>query len=230
MASRGARNASPGATPRRGRPPRISQDQIIAAAKSLAPKQVTMQAVADVLAVDRSALNYYVGDRDGLLEILVTDLFDTQLRGVDLPDEAWQEVVAAYGRAIREGAISIGASVAYVSFRGAGGEASLALAERVLSTLLSVGFTVEQATGVLTMVSVLALASARDELTAASQDKPAQLPEVVAGLSRLPDDKFPAMREAITHTSGPTREFDFELEVVINGLERLLTRADLAEP
>lgn len=222
MASGGTPNGSSRPTPRRGRPPRISQDQIITAAKSLAPDQITMQAVADVLGVDRSALNYYVGDRDGLLEILVTDLFETQLQGVDLPTDAWQEVVAAYGRAIREGAIRIGVSVAYVSFRGAGGEASLALAERVLSTLLSAGFTVEQATGVLTMVSVLALASARDELTAASINKPAQLPEVVAGLSRLPDDRFPAMRHAIAHTSGPIKEFEFELEVVINGLEQLL--------
>ncbi len=93
----------------RGRPPRIDQKQIVAAARAIAPGALTMQAVADALGVDRTTLHYYVGDRDGLLELVVADLFDSELRSLKLPENAsWQEVLRAYGSAIRQGVLKLG--------------------------------------------------------------------------------------------------------------------------
>jgi|HubBroStandDraft_3_1064219.scaffolds.fasta_scaffold12670_6 AcrR family transcriptional regulator len=56
----------------RGRPARISRERIIAAARTIAPETLTMQKVADVLGVDPKALNYHVGDRDGLRQLVVS--------------------------------------------------------------------------------------------------------------------------------------------------------------
>lgn len=70
-----------------------------------------MQAVADALGVDRTALHYYVGDRDGLLELVVADLFDAELGAIDLPaDAAWQDVLRAYANAIHQGVLKYGAT------------------------------------------------------------------------------------------------------------------------
>lgn len=54
----------------RGRPTRISRERIFAAARTIAPEALNMQKVADVLGVDRKALNYHVGDGDGLRQLV----------------------------------------------------------------------------------------------------------------------------------------------------------------
>ena len=80
----------------RGRPPRISQEQIVSAARSVAGKNLTMQAVADALGVSRKALHYYVGDREGLLTLMVLDRFDRELAPVELPeDDEWRVTLRA---------------------------------------------------------------------------------------------------------------------------------------
>ncbi|MFI7669437.1 hypothetical protein [Nocardia sp. NPDC049526] len=62
-----------------------------------------MQAVADELGVDPKALNYYVGDRDGLRELVALDIFESELARVTLPvDRAWQDVAFLYATALRD--------------------------------------------------------------------------------------------------------------------------------
>src|SRR5689334_6406529 len=48
---------------RRGRPPTIDRAGIVAAARRLDPKTLTLQAVADDLGVQRQSLSYHVADR-----------------------------------------------------------------------------------------------------------------------------------------------------------------------
>lgn len=221
MAGEGTQRKRP-APGRRGRPPRIDQQQIIAAAKTLAPGQLTMQAVADALGVDRSALNYYVGDRDGLVQLLVADLFDSELATVELPGTDWQDILRVYGHAIRDGVVRIGVVGTHFTLRGLGGSASLELAERITQTLLTAGFTVAQATDILTLVAALAFSDARDTLAMTEHREHAQLPEVADALARRPAEQYPAMRRVLAEIDHYARDFDFELDVVILGLERLL--------
>ena len=77
----------------RGRPARISRERIIAAARTIAPEALTMQKVADVLGVDPKALNYHVRDRDGLRQLVVLDVFESELRRVKIPGGGdWRNV------------------------------------------------------------------------------------------------------------------------------------------
>ncbi|MGZ8814674.1 MAG: TetR/AcrR family transcriptional regulator, partial [Mycobacterium sp.] len=120
----------------RGRPPRISRDQIVAAARSISTSDLTMQAVADALGVSRKALHYYVGDRAGLLTLMVLDQFERELAPVELPaDDDWRATLRAYAVAFRDGLIRVGIedqATDFTQLRGLSTAAALALADRVL--------------------------------------------------------------------------------------------------
>ncbi|MEN3220820.1 TetR/AcrR family transcriptional regulator C-terminal domain-containing protein [Mycolicibacterium porcinum] len=212
----------------RGRPPRIDQEKIVAAARAIAPGALTMQAVADALGVDRTTLHYYVGDRDGLLELVVADLFETELRSIQLPEGAsWQEILRAYGNAIRQGVLKLGATATSFRLRGTSGAASLALAEQVLRALTDGGFRSDDAGRVLTLVSGLAMSAAHDVLGSAESRLHHQTPEVVRALKDLPSGDFPLLSGVVAGRgvdATAAQDFEFNLDIVIAGLEQYLAR------
>jgi len=183
-----------------------------------------MQAVADALGVDRTALHYYVGDRDGLLELVVADLFDAELGAIDLPaDAAWQDVLRAYANAIHQGVLKYGATRMNFRISGAGGAESLALTERVLAALTDGGFGVDDAGRILTLVSGLAMSAAHDVLGAADSRLHHQMPEVARALQNFADSDFPLLGAVVARRAeASTTDFEFNLDVVITGLERRL--------
>jgi AcrR family transcriptional regulator len=215
--------------PRRapGRPPRISRDKIVAAARSVANKDLTMQSVADALGVSRKALHYYVGDRQGLLTLVVLDLFESELARVQLPVDAdWRTVLRAYAVAFRNGVVEVGSVTALTQFRGVSASAALALGERVLEALLAAGFTAEDARRGLTAVSNLAQSSAQGAVLQASTGVHPHHAETSAALHRAPPDAYPALRRVLAaappSAGDAERQFGFELELVIAGLDKLL--------
>ncbi|ORA32691.1 TetR/AcrR family transcriptional regulator [Mycobacterium aquaticum] len=211
---------------RRGRPRRIDHQQIVAAARGIAPEDLTMQAVADALGVDRTALHYYVGDRDGLLELVVADLFENEIRAIELPDDIdWRETLRAYANAIRQGVLKLGATGMSFRLSGIGGAASLVLAERVLRSLTGAGFGVDDAGRILTLVSGIALSAAHDVLGSADSRRHHQNPEVARVLKELPAEDFPllgAVNARRAAAAADDHDFDFNLGVIIAGLEHAL--------
>jgi AcrR family transcriptional regulator len=185
-----------------------------------------MQAVADALGVDRKALHRHVGDRDGLLELVVADVFETRLAEVVLPREAaWQELLRAYITAIRDGIVQSGSVRTHYRLTGAPGSASLALAERVLQALVQAGFSVVDAGGILAFVGEVAFSAARNALLAADASDHPQLPEVASALEALPAESFPLLGQVVErrHAHAPgEQDFDLAVRIVIAGLERLL--------
>lgn len=182
-----------------------------------------MQAVADVLGVSRKALHYYVGDRQGLLSLVVADRFDTELVSVELPAHGdWQSVLRSYALAFRDGLVQVGVAVDHTPLRGAGAAAALALAERVLDVMLTAGFAADDARRGLTALANLAQTAAQAAIreTAGQHDYGA---ETAAALADT-DGDYPALRRALaTAQVSAEDQFDFELAVVIAGLESLLT-------
>jgi AcrR family transcriptional regulator len=67
-----------GERPRRGRPPRIGREQVVAAAVELGVDALTMTAVAERLGVSHQALYRWVRDRDELIA-LVADVYVQRL-------------------------------------------------------------------------------------------------------------------------------------------------------
>jgi TetR/AcrR family transcriptional regulator, tetracycline repressor protein len=216
------------AVPRtRGRPPRISRDQIVAAARSVAAGDLTMQAVADALGVSRKALHYYVGDREGLLTLVVLDLFERELDRVELPvDDDWRKVLRAYTVAFRDGLIQVGVATDFTQLRGIGASAALALADRVLDALLTAGLDPDTARYGLTAASNIAQSAAQTVGAQTASGVHRHRAQTSAALQQQPQDTYPALRRVLASAEPQEHDaqsqFDFELDLVIAGLERIL--------
>lgn len=207
----------------RGRPPRISREQIVAAARAVPARDLTMQAVADELGVSRKALHYYVGDRQGLLSLVVIDRFETGIAGIELPAHAdWQSVLRSYAHAFRDGLVQVGVAVDHTPLRGAGATAALTLAERVLDVMLAAGFPADDARRGLTALATIAQAAAQSAIRAGTGQHDYGA-ETAAALADTDAHDYPSVRRALAGVSGSDADqFDFELDVIIAGLATLL--------
>ncbi|MGV0794655.1 TetR/AcrR family transcriptional regulator [Mycolicibacterium sp. XJ1819] len=221
-------NGAPGRT--RGRPPRISRAQIVAAARTVAPAGLTMQAVANELGVSRKALHYYVGDREGLLTLMVLDLFERELEPVELPDgDDWRAVLRAYAIAFRDGLVQVGVATDFTQLSGLSTSAALGLADRVLDALLSAGLDPDSARHGLTAASNIAQSAAQTVVAqAGAAGVHRHRAETSEALRREPQDTYPALRAVLASAEPKGRDaetqFEFELDLLTEGLQRLLAR------
>lgn len=211
----------------RGRPPRISRKKIVSAARRLETKDLTMQAVADELGVTRKALHYYVGDREGLLTLVLLDLFERELDSVELPvDGDWRVVLRAYAVAFRDGLIQVGMSTDFTQLQGLSAAAALSLADRLLDTLLSAGLDPDSARLALTAASNIAQSAAQSVAAQTDSGIHHHRAEAAAALLNEPQNTYPALRRVLesAQTAGHDAEtqFDFELGLLIAGVERIL--------
>jgi TetR/AcrR family tetracycline transcriptional repressor len=211
----------------RGRPPRISREQIVAAARSVAANDLTMQAVADVLDVSRKALHYYVGDREGLLTLLVLDQFERQLSSVELPvDDDWRVALRAYAVAFRDGLIQVGAATDFTRLGGLSTAAALALADRLLDALLTAGLDPDSARHGLTAASNIAQSAAQTVVAQTASGVHRHRAQTSEALEREPDDTYPALRRVLASAEAEVHDaesqFEFELDLLVAGLERIL--------
>jgi TetR/AcrR family transcriptional regulator, tetracycline repressor protein len=218
----------------RGRPPRISRDQIVAAARSISTSDLTMQAVADALGVSRKALHYYVGDRAGLLTLMVLDQFERELAPVELPTDDWRATLWAYAVAFRDGLIRLGIedqATDFTRLRGLSTAAALALADRVLDALLSAGLDPDSARHGLTAASNIAQSAAQTVVAQTGSGVHRHRAETTEALMQEPEGNYPALRRVLesaeTTEQDAQTQFEFELSAVIADLDRILDRAEL---
>jgi TetR/AcrR family tetracycline transcriptional repressor len=208
-----------------GRPPRISREEIVVAARRIPQGELTMGAVAEVLGVSRKALHYYVGSREGLINLVVADLFESQLADVNLPGDAdWQTVLRAWACAMRDGVIQVGVAATYVQFQGISGVTAMELIERVIESLLAAGFDSVLARRALTVVSNIAFTAANTALLKQKHGIYPHESELAAALAQGSIEKFPALCQllATVQSEDNDGEFEFELDLAVTGLERAL--------
>jgi TetR/AcrR family transcriptional regulator, tetracycline repressor protein len=207
-----------------GRPPQISREQIVAAARSVPREKLTMQAIADALGVNRKALHYHVGDKESLLNLVVADLFESELANVDLPNADWQIVLRAWARAFRDGVLQVGIPTTFVQLHGMAGITAMKLTERVLGSLFDAGFDAVLARRGLTVISNVAMTRAQIELLRAQHGIYPQEAELADVLSQTSPEQFPRIRRILASLEDetPDNEFEFEIDLAIAGLERLL--------
>lgn len=210
-------------------------EQIVAAARSVAAGDLTMQAVADALGVSRKALHYYVGDRAGLLTLMVLDQFERELAPVELPtDDGWRATLRAYAVAYRDGLIRVGIggggadhATDFTQLRGLSTAAALALADRVLEALLSAGIDPDSARHGLTAASNIAQSAAQTVVAQTAAGAHRHRAETTDALLRKPQGTYPALRRVLASAQPSEHDaqtqFEFELDVVIAGLDQILT-------
>jgi len=85
-----------------GRPARLSADAIVAAAVEHGTGQLTVRGLARRLGVAHSALYRWVGDRDGLLDLISDSLLDRVCAQItDQPAGEWRAWLTNLGHALR---------------------------------------------------------------------------------------------------------------------------------
>jgi AcrR family transcriptional regulator len=83
-----------------GRPPRLSRDQIVAAALEVGIDNLTMAAVADRLDTSHQALYRWVGNREALVE-LVADTYVQRLDVAPVAGEDWRGWLRRFADSLR---------------------------------------------------------------------------------------------------------------------------------
>lgn len=185
-----------------------------------------MQAVAGALGVDPKALNYHVGDREGLRELVALDVFESELRRVQLPaDGDWRVVARSFAAAIRDAYVKVGVLAATFHLPAATGLTALAPVECLLQALVDAGFDAVQAGRALTQISETAYAAGRTAVLAAQHKVHPNVPEIADALEHAAEQEFSILRQVIESTGADrdgADQFEFSLSVVIAGLERML--------
>ncbi|MGA8332212.1 MAG: TetR/AcrR family transcriptional regulator C-terminal domain-containing protein [Mycobacterium sp.] len=212
---------------RRGRPRQISRERIVSAARHVAPEALTMQAVAAVLGVDPKALNYHVGDRDRLREMVALDVFESELSRAALPACGdWRSAVRAYSRALRDAVVKLGVLATYFRLP-ASGIGALEPVERVLRVLVEAGLTVDEAGHALRLMTEMGHAAGREAVFLAQSRVQQNVPEVATALETAAQEAFPILRQVVAARQvdiGDHHHLEFGLDVVIAGLEQMLAR------
>lgn len=217
-------------TTRRPRGTRAGLDlpQIVEAARSLDPRSLTMQAVADKLGVDRKALNHHVSDREGLLRLVALTAFTSRFAESEVSAGLdWRDALVLWAQAVHASVIATGAAVDYAHLDWETGRLASDRLEELLQTLMAAGFSAETAGRGVRQLASIAWSHARDVIISAGDEDHPQLVEMRRALDRGDAGTYPALR-AIVDDIGfgyDDWQFDFQLRIFIQGMDAELSTA-----
>jgi AcrR family transcriptional regulator len=180
------------------------------------------------LGVEAMSLYNHVANKDDILDGMV----DLVVSEIDLPSDAvgWKE-------AMRRRAVSAQSvfsrhpwASGLIDSRVSSGPARLRYLDWVVGTLRRAGFTLEMAARAFSMLDGYIYGFGRQRLDSSAQ--PDITPEEMAEafLRTLPAEEYPYLREmvvdyALSSSQDESADFAFGLDLILDGLERLLGRA-----
>jgi TetR/AcrR family tetracycline transcriptional repressor len=214
-------------SPRRGRGTRagLDRDRILAAARGLDPATLTMQQVADVLGVDRKALNHHVTDRESLLEMLAIDAFRRRFSSADADlGTTWQDACRGYAAAMTGSLADIGAWVGHLPFTSPDDLAIVEPAEVVARRLRAAGFDVETTSRGMHLLMSICQGFAREVVMAGYSATDPQVARLRQALDASDEPLYPVLSELIDARidNHGDAQFRFDIDAFIAGMERLL--------
>ena len=208
---------------------RLSKARIVQVARSFDPKDLTMQAVADELGVDRKALNYHVTDKKGLESLVAANVFESNFlkyfsENLEARTDAdeWVRHLVAWSYAAKEGLVASGMLTNYYVL-GSDNPDIFKPSELVLASLIRGGFTAVAASRALVMATRLAMGVGRDIVLENVFGEHPQGPEVRKLLDRaIESGEYPALttmiQSRVNGADDVERQFVFELETMVAGL------------
>jgi TetR/AcrR family transcriptional regulator, tetracycline repressor protein len=199
--------------------------RVVAAARSLDPGEVTMQAVADKLGVDRKALNHHVSDRENLLALVALDAFSTSFSTVQIGDDTpWQDACRAYAMGITDGVIAAGALAGHLSLGNLVLTRVLETLETVLQKLTAAGFDDETALRCVSLLSNICMGYARDTVLASSTGERPRPRLLRDALTERDPDSFETLTRIAAAGSDTydKKQLELSIDVFLRGTEALL--------
>ncbi|MTD55605.1 hypothetical protein [Amycolatopsis pithecellobii] len=202
--------------------------QILSAASAIAPDELTMQAVADRLGVDRKAVNHHVSDRETLLRLVAVDAYTRSFAAVSIPADCdWREASRIYGHGIASAVIALGPLARHVRVGASADALLLTVTEAVLARYVQAGFDLETGLRALSMLSDICEAYAHG-VVGMAQDGAGKrdlwLREV---LRDLPEQHPRYLGEAVESQiyTYDARQLEISIEIYIRGVEALTAEA-----
>jgi TetR/AcrR family tetracycline transcriptional repressor len=146
----------------------LDLDMIVKTARLVPPVNLTMQAVATELGVDRKALSYYVEDRESLLALVATDAFSANFATVSIPPaSSWQEACRFFAQGFAASLIQTGSLVEHFRLGHSLAVGFLQPGESILAKMIAAGFEGQMAARLVHLLSNICIAYAKDCVIAA---------------------------------------------------------------
>jgi TetR/AcrR family tetracycline transcriptional repressor len=209
------------ATRRPGTSAGLTLSRIVDAARGIDPEDLTLQAVATRLGVDRKAVAYHVTDREGLLDLCAADAVGSRLAATRFPaDLSWQDALRRAAQAAADALIEAGIVAHWFRLDSLPGTGALVATNELLTRLLVAGFDELGAARVLSLTINCALGHARDVVLQARrgghpQDRDLEGVLAMPGSEGL--DALAVVAQERERTFEPA-QLDFDLDVIIDGL------------
>jgi AcrR family transcriptional regulator len=205
---------------RRGRPPRITREQIVQAARD-AGEQPSMADVARALDVAPGALYHHVRDRDELLELVAAQVLEETAFDDWAPADGapWQEFVRAYALAFRAALLANPGALRYVRLTTAATVGRLEQMDRFVGVLEMAGFTLHDAARALQFVNLLVCGEAWERALADGAGDEPQIVEFERAVRERPDvlANLAPLADAAGRPDADS-QFTFALDCLIAGL------------
>jgi len=209
----------------------LSQERVLLAAVALADERgleaLTMRALGEKLGVEAMSLYYYVATKDELLDGMVDLVFSE----IELPttDGDWKTAMRRRAFSTREALARHPWAVGRLESSMRPGPANFRLHDAVLACLREAGFSVENAAHAYSLQDAYIYGFALQEKTL-PVGTPGQLAEAAESMRRqFSADEFPHIAETITeHVTKDydfADEFEFGLDLILDGLDRLRATA-----
>lgn len=209
------------ATRRPGTSAGLTPSRIVDAARRIAPEDLTLQAVATRLGVDRKAVAYHVTDREGLLDLCAADAVGSRLAATRFPaDLSWQEALRHAAHAAADALIEAGIVAHWFRLDAMPDTGALVATNELLTHLLAAGFDELGAARVLSLTINCALGYARDVVLQARRGGHPQDRDL-EGVLQMPGTEGLEVLAAVAQERAQTFEpeqLDFDLDVVLDGL------------
>ncbi len=207
----------------------LTRERVLRAAVSLADENgidsLTMRELGLRLGVEAMSLYNHVANKDDILD----GMMDIVVSEIDLPSDPvdWKE-------AMRRRAVSAQSvfsrhpwASGLIDSRESSGPARLHYFDWVLGTLRQAGFTLEVAARAFSLLDSYIYGFGRQQLNMSVDGdmKPEEIAELF--LKAIPADEYPFLREmvvdyAMTAGYDESADFEFGLNIILDGLERLL--------
>jgi len=186
-----------------------------------------MRELARRLGVEAASLYNHVAGKDDLLDGMV----DLVVAEIDLPsrDVDWKEAMRRRAVSAREVFAHHRWGAGLIDSRGRSGPSSLSYADRVLGALLHAGFSPRLAASAFLALDSYIYGFERQRSNIAPADDEGSVEVAEEVLAAIPQGAYPALAlvatEYATQPFDDAAAFDFGLDLILDGLERLLLPA-----
>ena len=206
----------------------LSRERVLRAAVAFADENgigsLSMRKLGEALGVEAMSLYNHVANKDDLLDGMVDLVFGE----IDLPSGAidWKTAMRDRAGSARQALSRHPWAIALMQSRTAPGPSTLRHHDAVIGSLRGAGFSIEMAAHAFSALDsyIYGFALQEASLPFDTAEETAEVAEMI--LSQFPADEYPHLTElTLEHVLQPGydygNEFEFGLDLVLDGLERL---------